>query len=64
MISSQHISQRETRTHDTPSIVIDDNLVLPEIIVSVVGFCDGVSDGIVLGASDKIGVGFELKDGN
>ena len=64
MISSQHISQRERRTHDTPSIVIDDNLVLPEIIVIVVGFCDGVSDGIELGASDKMGVGFELKDGN
>ena len=63
MISSQHISQRERRTHDTPSIVIDDNLVLPEIVI-VVGFCDGVSDGIELGTSDKMGVGFELKDGN
>jgi len=49
---------------DTPSIVIVDNFVLPEIIVSAVGFCDGVSDGIELGASDKMGVGLELKDGN
>ena len=58
------MSQRERRTHDTQSIVIDDNFVLPEIIVSVVGFCDGVSDGIELGASDKIGVGLTLELGN
>ena len=64
IISSQQTSQSERRTQDTPSIVIDDIFVLPEIDVSVVGFCEGVSDGIELGASDKIGVGFTLELGN
>ena len=63
MISSQYIiSQRERRTQDTPKVIAD-NFVPPEINVSVVGFCDGISDGIELGASDKIGVGLELELG-